>query len=375
VVAPAATVTDAGVVSAVLLSDSVTAVPPVGAAAEIVTVQLVLPPDATDVGVHASPVTVVADVVAGGVTVTDAVPELPFNEAVIVAVWFDATVPAVPVKLPVVAPAATVTDDGTVRPVQLLDTVTAVPPVGAAAEIVTLQLVLPPDATDVGVHVSPVTVVAAGGVTVTEAVPELPFNDAVIVTAWFDVTVPAVPVKLPVVAPAATVTDAGVVSAVLLSDTVTAVPPVGAAAEIVTVQLVLAPDTTEVGVHVSPVTVGAGGVTVTDAVPELPFNDAVIVAVWFDATVPAVPVKLPVVAPAATVTVAGVVSAVLLSDTVTAVPPVGAAAEIVTVQLVLPPDATDVGVHVTPVTVVAGGVTVTDAVPELPFNEAVIVTA
>ena len=374
-VAPAATVTDAGVVSAVLLSDSVTAVPPVGAAAEIVTVQLVLPPDATDVGVHASPVTVVADVVAGGVTVTDAVPELPFNEAVIVAVWFDATVPAVPVKLPVVAPAATVTDDGTVRPVQLLDTVTAVPPVGAAAEIVTLQLVLPPDATDVGVHVSPVTVVAAGGVTVTEAVPELPFNDAVIVTAWFDVTVPAVPVKLPVVAPAATVTDAGVVSAVLLSDTVTAVPPVGAAAEIVTVQLVLAPDTTEVGVHVSPVTVGAGGVTVTDAVPELPFNDAVIVAVWFDATVPAVPVKLPVVAPAATVTVAGVVSAVLLSDTVTAVPPVGAAAEIVTVQLVLPPDATDVGVHVTPVTVVAGGVTVTDAVPELPFNEAVIVTA
>jgi len=64
-------------------------------------------------------------------------------------------------------------------------------------------------------------------------------------------------VKLPVVAPAATVTDAGVVSAVLLSDTVTAVPPVGAADEIVTVQLVLPPDTTDVGVHVSPVTVGA----------------------------------------------------------------------------------------------------------------------
>ena len=82
---------------------------------------------------------------------------------------------------------------------------------------------------------------------------------------------------MPLVAPAATVTDAGVVSAVLLSDTVTAVPPVGAAAEIVTVQLVLPPDTTEVGVHVSPVTVVAGGVTVTDAVPELPFNDAVIV--------------------------------------------------------------------------------------------------
>jgi len=86
-------------------------------------------------------------------------------------------------------------------------------------------------------------------------------------------------VKLPVVAPAATVTDAGVVSAVLLSDTVTAVPPVGAADEIVTVQLVLPPDTTEVGAHVSPVTVGAGGVTVTDAVFEVPFNAAVTVTV------------------------------------------------------------------------------------------------
>jgi hypothetical protein len=85
-------------------------------------------------------------------------------------------------------------------------------------------------------------------------------------------------------------------------------------------------------------------------------------------------VKLPVVAPAATVTEAGGVSAVLLSESVTPVPPVGAACEMVTVQLVLPPDATEVGVQLKPVTVVAGGVTVTEAVFEVPFNDAVTVT-
>jgi len=92
-------------------------------------------------------------------------------------------------------------------------------------------------------------------VTVSEAVFELPFSDAVTVAAWFAVTVPAVAVKLPVVAPAPTVTDVGTVSAVLLSDTATAVPPVGAACEIVTVQLELPPEAIEVGVQVSPETV------------------------------------------------------------------------------------------------------------------------
>ena len=65
----------------------------------------------------------------------------------------------------------------------------------------------------------------------------------------------------------------------------------------------------------------------------------------------------------------------LLFDTATAVPPVGAACEIVTVQLVLPPDATDVGVQLKPVTVAGGGVTVTDAVAVLPFSVAVTITA
>ena len=86
--------------------------------------------------------------------------------------------------------------------------------------------------------------------------------------------------KFAVVAPAATVAAAGTVNAVLLSDSVTAVPPVGAACEIVTVQVELLPEVTEAGVHPNAVTVGATvtGVTVTVAVAELPFSVAVTVA-------------------------------------------------------------------------------------------------
>ena len=80
-----------------------------------------------------------------------------------------------------------------------------------------------------------------------------------------------------VVDPAATVTEAGVVSAALLSDVVTLDPPVGAAADSVTVQVEVAPDTTLFGVQASLVTVTATGVTVTVAVFELPFNAAVTV--------------------------------------------------------------------------------------------------
>ena len=78
-VEPAATFTEAGTVSTGLLEDSVTAEPLVGAACDNVTVQFVLPPDATVDGVHCR-----ADTVSTGVTDTDAVAGLPFNVAVTV---------------------------------------------------------------------------------------------------------------------------------------------------------------------------------------------------------------------------------------------------------------------------------------------------
>ncbi len=80
-----------------------------------------------------------------------------------------------------------------------------------------------------------------------------------------------------------------------------------------------------------------------------------------------------VVAPLATVTEAGTVSAAeLLLASVTAV--LGAAVcDKVTVQVEVPPDVTVAGAHCTPLTVVIG-VIVTDAVDEPPFNDAVTVT-
>ena len=78
-------------------------------------------------------------------------------------------------------------------------------------------------------------------------------------------------------APAATVTEAGAVNAELLSETVTAEPPVGAAADSVTVQVEVAPEAMFVGEQTSLETVTAGVVTVTAAVAELPFSAAVTV--------------------------------------------------------------------------------------------------
>jgi hypothetical protein len=92
------------------------------------------------------------------------------------------------------------------------------------------------------------------------------------------VTEPAVALNFAVVEPAATVTDDGVVSAELLSETVTVKPLLGAAADRVTVQVELEPEAMLVGEHCKPemLVAGGGGVTVTAAVAELPLRDAVI---------------------------------------------------------------------------------------------------
>jgi hypothetical protein len=68
--------------------------------------------------------------------------------------------------------------------------------------------------------------------------------------------VPAVAVKLAVVAPDAIVTDAGTVSRELLLDRVVTEPLAGAAAEIVTVQVLAAPGPSEAGAHDRELTAG-----------------------------------------------------------------------------------------------------------------------
>ncbi len=90
-------------------------------------------------------------------------------------------------------------------------------------------------------------------------------------------TEPAWALNVAVVAPERTVTDAGTAKAGLLADSVMAIPLPDAAAEIVTVQVEFAPEITVVGEHCKPEMVTAGGVTVTTAVPEVPFSPAVMV--------------------------------------------------------------------------------------------------
>ena len=92
------------------------------------------------------------------------------------------------------------------------------------------------------------------------------------------VTVPAVAVKLAVVAPEATVTDAGTANAALFEESPTEDPPVNAARDRVTVQVVVPLEATELGAQDKLETAGGGGVTVTEAVA-LPFKVAVTVTV------------------------------------------------------------------------------------------------
>jgi len=70
-------------------------------------------------------------------------------------------------------------------------------------------------------------------------------------------------VKVPVVAPAAIVTLAGVVAELLLSDNVTTAPPLGAGPFNVTVPVELAPPVTVVGFRVKEVS--APGLIVREA--------------------------------------------------------------------------------------------------------------
>jgi hypothetical protein len=244
----------------------------------------------------------------------------------------------------VLEPAATVTDAGTVSVVLLTESASDKPPLGAAAERVTVQLELAPETMLDGEHCTP-EIVVPGVVTVTAALAELPLIDAVIVTAWLPVTVPAVTVKLAAVEPAATVTEPGTVNEALLAESATVPPPVGAACDNVTTHVELLPELTVVGAHWRFVTVTAAGVTVSAAVVDVPFNDAVTVAAWLEVTVPAVAVKLALVPLAGTVTDVGMVKALPFFERLTTVPPLGDAIESVTLQVVACPEVTVAGAH------------------------------
>ena len=163
------------------------------------------------------------------------------------------------------------------------------------------------------------------------------------------VTVFVVMVKVADVAPAATVTEAGTVPAVVGVDAnaITA-PPVGAGLVRVTVPVTDNPPVTAATFVVIPDIAAGGGVIVTVAVPVDPLVVAVMVATVLATTVPAVTVNVAVLVPAATVTETGTLAtAALLDERVTTLPPVGALVESVMVPVVVPRLTTDVAANVT----------------------------
>ena len=88
----------------------------------------------------------------------------------------------------------------------------------------------------------------------------------------------AVAVKTAIPEPAATVTEAGTVSAAALLERETAAPPVAAAFDNVTVQVEVAPEARLVGAQDNELT-STGATSATEAVWELPASVAVTTAV------------------------------------------------------------------------------------------------
>ena len=195
----------------------------------------------------------------------------------------------------------------------------------------------------------------------------------VIVTVVVLVTEVVVIANCAVVAPAATVTLPGTEAAVFDLERVTTSPPLPAALESVTVPVAPLPPTTLVGLTAMEDRVGvadAAGFTVSAVVRDAPLYDAVIVTAVEVVTLLVVTVKVLLVAPAGTVTLAGTDAALELSESETTAPPLGAAALSVTVPVEELPPVTLVGLTVTDdrAAVGADGFTVIDENWKSPFN-------
>jgi hypothetical protein len=163
--APAATVTlDGTWATAVLLLESATIAPPEGAAPVSVTVPVEdCTPPTTLVGFSVNDERVGGGG-AAGVTVSEADRVAPLLVAEMVAVVDAATALVLTVNVVVVAPAATVTLDGTwATAVLLLESATVAPPAGAAPLRVTVPVEEFPPKTLVGLSVSDERVGDGGG--------------------------------------------------------------------------------------------------------------------------------------------------------------------------------------------------------------------
>src|SRR3954451_19586813 len=204
-VAPAATVTLVGTVTAAELSDNVTTAPPAGAAALSLTVPVDEVPPTTAVGL-----TVTLDNVADAARV---IPNAA-NSVVLLRLAVSCTVVlstgnVVTVNVAVVAPAGMLTLGGTLaEPGRLLPRLTSMPPAGAALSIVTLPMADVPPGTLVGLTEKPVRVGRLGATTRSDdSVTPPPVTE--IVTVVRLVTAAVVMSKTPTSVEAGTVRESG----------------------------------------------------------------------------------------------------------------------------------------------------------------------
>jgi len=176
VVAVAATVIDAGTVRVALLFVRVTLAPPVGAGWVSVTVQVLDEFWPRLLGLHDR-----LETCTEATRLTVVLAELLLYVAVMVALELLLTVPVVTLKVAELAPAATVTDAGTVKVELLFDSETLAPPVGALPLRCTVHVELPELPKLDGVQDSELTVGQAPPVTtppVEERVTKYPKGDA-----------------------------------------------------------------------------------------------------------------------------------------------------------------------------------------------------
>jgi hypothetical protein len=302
-------VTVAGTVADPLLLESDTTVPPVPDAAPRVTVPVEEDPPRTVDGVR------VTETRGAGVMVRVAFWVRPLRAAVITAETLALTAVVATVNVALVCPPDTRRDPGTVADAAPLDKFTTTPDGPTGPEKVTVPVEGLPPATDAGFRL---TAVKVAGLMVSTADWMRPLSVAWIVAVVLLSTGVVVAVNVPVICPAGMVTDSGTVAAALVLDSET-IRPAGPAAPLrVTVPVDEDPPLRLAGFRLTDTRVA--GVMVNLAICDaLPW-----VAEMFAIATAATPVvgmlKVPLTCPAATVTLAGTVAAVLLLSRLTMTP-------------------------------------------------------
>ena len=162
--------------------------------------------------------------------------------------------------------------------------------------------------------------------------------------------------KVALVAPAGTVTVAGMEAAPLLSESATCAPPAGAGAVRVTVPEAPVPPVTLVGLTLTAETAGGNTVRVTLCVP--PPEEAVMLTLVDALTGLVATLNVALVAPPGTVTFGGTEAAPLVLESATCAPPAGAGPLRMTVPVTAVPPVTLAWLRLSDAT--PGGITVSE---------------